>query len=72
MTVKTYDTERRLEDEYPTYGGYLYIAVYANGDQEVYKHEGHGHTAKETARFIGAMHLKNCDIAVRDLWHRAI
>ncbi len=49
--------ERILEDDYPIYGFYFYVA-----DGKVVQSDYHGITAAEFKKRIGAKELKNCDI----------
>jgi hypothetical protein len=72
MSVKTYDSEKELEDCYPIYPGYLYIACYDNGQQNVYKNKTIVDDVHDLKLLLGAVKIKNCDIARRNLWDRMV
>ena len=49
-----------LSDNYPIYGGYLYVA-----DGKVVESDWHGITAKEFKWHLRAKELRRCDIVAR-------
>lgn len=49
-----------LEDDYPIYGDYLYVA-----DGKVYRSDWHGITARQLKQREGFKSLRRCDIAGR-------
>jgi hypothetical protein len=49
-------TEKVLEDDYPIYGDYIYLA-----DGKVYRSDWHGITAAELKRREGFKELRKCD-----------
>ena len=55
--------ERELEDDYPIYYGYLYIA-----DNKVWRRHEES-TAKEVKDREKFKSFKNCDLEARNLWH---
>ncbi len=60
-------SERELEDDYPIRFGFLYVA-----DGEVIQWGDDVSTAKAVKERASIKSLTNCDIAGRNLWHRAI
>lgn len=52
-----------LEDDYPIYAGYLYVA-----DGNVISSDWHGITAREFKAREGIKELRRCDMAGRDLF----
>jgi hypothetical protein len=58
--------ERVLDDEYPVYAGYLYVADGSPISSDV---QG---TVRDLKRATGAQEIKNCDISFRKLWERAL
>ncbi len=49
-----------LEDDYPVYADYLYVA-----DGKVIRSDLHGVTAARLKRYLGAKEIRRCDIAGR-------
>lgn len=49
-----------LDDSYPIYGDYLYVA-----DGRVVRSDWHGITARELKARLGVVELRRCDIAGR-------
>lgn len=58
--------EHELPDEYPIYGGYLYVA-----DGKVYRAEFNTIVTHLKAT-TGFKSLKSCDIAGRNLWSQMV
>ncbi len=54
--------ERVLEDDYPIYGDYLYVA-----DGVVIRSDWHGITVRELKHHLNSKEIKNCDIFGRGL-----
>ena len=60
--------ERELQDDYPIFPGYLYVA-----DGNVVRYMGvDATTAGRLRASDGIGSLTNCDIAARDLWEEMI
>lgn len=49
-----------LDDDYPIYAGYLYVA-----DGKVIRSDWHGITARQLRGHLGASELRRCDIMGR-------
>lgn len=62
MSDQTYPREHVLDDEYPVYPGYLYVA-----DGKVVQSDISG-TVRDLRRYLKAPEIRNCDIAARGLW----
>lgn len=58
--------ERILEDDYPIFPGYLYVA-----DGFVIQPD-FSSTVLELKKSLAYKEIRNCDISARDLWDRAI
>jgi hypothetical protein len=59
MTTE-YPDEPILEDDYPIYGNYLYVA-----DGKVYQSDWHGITVRELKRREGFTEVRRCNIFAR-------
>lgn len=57
---ETIPGEYVLPDDYPIYGGYLYVA-----DGKIIMSDYHGVTAAELKARIGATELRRCNISAR-------
>jgi hypothetical protein len=66
MKMKREPRERELEDDYPTYAGYLYVA-----DGKVIEAVTE-RTVGDLKRRHKANRITICDIDARYLWHRAL
>ena len=60
MDATTALDEPLLEDDYPIYGDYLYVA-----DGKVIRSDWHGVTARQLRGYLGATELRRCDIEGR-------
>lgn len=58
--VTGFENEHLLEDDYPVYGDYLYVA-----DGKVYRSDWHGVTVAELKRREGFREVRRCNIAAR-------
>ena len=55
--------ERVLEDDYPIYGGYLYIV-----DERVIVSDYHEITVKKFKQLMNAKEIRNCNMGERNLF----
>lgn len=58
--AELFPDETVLEDDYPIYADYLYVA-----DGKVIRSDWHGVTARELRIRLGAKELRRCNIAAR-------
>jgi hypothetical protein len=58
--LPTFPDEDELPDDYPVYGGYLYVA-----DGEVYRSDWHCITVRELKARTGFKEIRCCNIAAR-------
>jgi hypothetical protein len=56
----TFENEEVLPDDYPVYGGYLYVV-----DGKPYQSDWHGITVKQLKQYLMAAEIRRCNIFAR-------